>query len=73
MNGAALNYPDLQGANLLSADLSGAHPTGSNLYHASLDGAIICKTTMPDGSRGPVTSLERSSGSDPLGPDKSFG
>ena len=37
-------------ANLTDADLRGANLTDANLSGAALDGAIYCKTTMPNGS-----------------------
>ena len=44
--GANLNGADLRWASLLAADLSGADMTD-----AQLEGAIFCKTVMPDGTQ----------------------
>ena len=54
LHGADLYYATLTGANLSKADLSqadlsGANLTGVDLREANLRGAILCKTTMPDG------------------------
>ena len=52
---ANLTLANLTGANLNGADLSKAKLSGANLKEAILDytimdGAILCNTTMPDGS-----------------------
>lgn len=64
---ACLQYVNLTGANLRSADLEGADVSGANLTDANLeradirnwktDGAIFCRTTMPDGSVNTVNCL----------------
>jgi hypothetical protein len=41
---------DLREANLEGADLSGANLKDANLNLARMKGAILCNTTMPDGS-----------------------
>ena len=53
--GADLRNADLSGANLSGANLSGANLAGSNLSGTNLNQdymivAILCNTTMPDGS-----------------------
>ena len=50
LEGADLEGADLKGANLSDADLSGANLKGANLGYAYMNGAILCNTTMPDGS-----------------------
>ena len=55
LSGADLSGADLIGADLTRADLSKANLGGANLIGANLDftymnGAILCNTTMPDGS-----------------------
>ena len=40
----------LSEGNLIAADLGGANLNGSNVIQAIMKGAILCKTTMPDGS-----------------------
>ena len=50
-----LEIADLSGANLEEANLKGANLAGANLNEARLSyaymkGAILCNTTMPDGS-----------------------
>ena len=52
---ADLSVADLRGANLSGADLSGtnlgaANLTEANLWATYMNGAILCNTTMPDGS-----------------------
>ena len=37
-------------ANLEDANLSGVNLMGANLKTAYMNGAILCNTTMPDGS-----------------------
>ena len=49
------SHCNLSRANLRGADLTGANLTGANLEAANLSGtlmkgAILCNTTMPDGS-----------------------
>ena len=41
---------DLIGADLKGANLSGANLIGANLDFTYMYGAILCNTTMPDGS-----------------------
>ena len=41
---------ELSKANLRFADLSGANLSGADLSLALINGAILCNTTMPDGS-----------------------
>ena len=48
--GAKLYSADLNGANLSGANLSGANLIGANLDFTYMYGAILCNTTMPDGS-----------------------
>jgi hypothetical protein len=60
LQGANLERADLRGANLENANLDGASLAGANLDGANLQGAsmkgarmksaILCNTTMPDGS-----------------------
>ena len=50
MLGADLKGANLRGANLEDADLGGAYLMDVNLGYAYLNGAILCNTTMPDGS-----------------------
>ena len=55
LTGADLRGADLGGANLEGTDLRGADLGGANLRDAMLNftymnGAILCNTTMPDGS-----------------------
>ena len=45
-----LALADLKGANLNGADLSGANLKDANLSYAFMKGAILCNTTMRDGS-----------------------
>ena len=45
-----LALTDLKGANLNGADLSGANLKDANLSYAFMKGAILCNTTMRDGS-----------------------
>ena len=47
---ADLNGADLSGANLEGADLVGANLKDAKLNYAIMNGAILCNTTMPDGS-----------------------
>ena len=47
---ANLEDADLRGANLFGADLGGANLRDANLDFAYMNGAILCNTTMPDGS-----------------------
>ena len=48
--GADLKDADLRGANLNGANLNGANLNGAALKYAAMIGAILCNTTMPDGS-----------------------
>jgi hypothetical protein len=51
LSGADLIGADLSGADLIGANLSGADLSGANLHHLlQLDQAILCKTTLPDGT-----------------------
>jgi Pentapeptide repeats (8 copies)/NACHT domain len=51
LSGADLIGADLSGADLIGANLSGANLSGANLHHLlQLDQAILCKTTLPDGT-----------------------
>ena len=50
LSGAVLMEVDLIQANLNEANLTGANLTGANLSYATMNGAILCNTTMPDGS-----------------------
>jgi uncharacterized protein YjbI with pentapeptide repeats len=55
LSGANLSRTGLSGANLYGADLRGADLSGAlldeaNLERAIMNGAILCNTTMPDGS-----------------------
>ena len=45
-----LALADLKGANQNGADLSGANLKDANLSYAFMKGAILCNTTMRDGS-----------------------
>lgn len=50
-----LREANLEGANLMDANLEGTDLSGANLKDANLNlarmkGAILCNTTMPDGS-----------------------
>ena len=45
-----LRDADLMGANLRGASLSGANLSGADLTYVTMTGAILCNTTMPDGS-----------------------
>ena len=47
---ANLSNANLSNANLRFADLSGANLSGADLSLALINGAILCNTTMPDGS-----------------------
>ena len=48
--GANLEGANLKGADLRGADLSGAYLKDATLNYAKMNGAILCNTTMPDGS-----------------------
>ena len=48
--GAGLRNADLSGANLSGANLAGSNLSGTNLNQDYMIGAILCNTTMPDGS-----------------------
>ena len=48
--GANLKGAWLAGANLAGANLGGANLEGANLGYVYMNGAILCNTTMPDGS-----------------------
>ena len=50
LNGAKLNGADLRGAYLEVAKLKYANLSGADLERANMNGAILCNTTMPDGS-----------------------
>ena len=50
LSGAVLMEVNLTFANLNEANLTGANLTGANLSYATMNGAILCNTTMPDGS-----------------------
>ena len=51
LKGANLEGADLSGAFLMDANLMGADLTGANLsYTTYMQGAILCNTTIPDGS-----------------------
>ena len=41
---------DLKGADLRLSNLNGANLAGADLSYANMQGAILCNTTMPDGS-----------------------
>ena len=41
---------DLRDANLGGANLGGAYLEGAKLIFTNMNGAILCNTTMPDGS-----------------------
>ena len=41
---------NLTGANLTDANLTGANLTSALLQYATMNDAILCNTTMPDGS-----------------------
>jgi len=47
---ADLRNAILREANITGANLGGADLTGANLTRAYMNGAILCNTTMPDGS-----------------------
>ncbi len=47
---ADLGFANLRGANLLAASLKGANLGNAKLRIALMKGAILCNTTMPDGS-----------------------
>ena len=42
---------DLSGANLYGANLEWANLQGANTDYATMKGAILCNTTMPDGTK----------------------
>ena len=50
LKGADLRGADLFMANLTDADLSGTNLRDAILGYAIMNGAILCNTTMPDGS-----------------------
>lgn len=50
LSGAVLMEVDLSKANLSDANLTGANLTGANLSYATMQGVILCNTTMPDQS-----------------------
>jgi uncharacterized protein YjbI with pentapeptide repeats len=50
LTGADLTGADLTGADLSGADLSGASLRGANLSRAEMRRAILCNTTVSDGS-----------------------
>ena len=47
---ALLYKANLEGANLTGANLEGADLYKANLEGSDLSGAILCNTTMPDGT-----------------------
>ena len=47
---ASLEGANLEGANLFGANLGGANLRGATLDYTYMNGAILCNTTMPDGS-----------------------
>ena len=47
---ANLKRANLTGANLVNADLSGANLSGADLIMTYMNDAILCNTTMPNGS-----------------------
>jgi len=50
LTGASMPRTNLEGANLRGANLTGAYLTGAWLDYAIMNGAILCNTTIPDGS-----------------------
>jgi uncharacterized protein YjbI with pentapeptide repeats len=50
LSDANLSVADLSDAGLSDADLFGADLPGANLSKTLMNGAILCNTTMPDGS-----------------------
>ena len=50
LEGANLGRANLEGANLTGANLEGADLYKANLEGSDLSGAILCNTTMPDGT-----------------------
>ena len=50
LSGTRLINANLSGANLSKANLSGANLSETFLNYAIMNGAILCNTTMPDGS-----------------------
>ena len=50
LSGANLRDAYLSGADLRDANLSGANLRDAKLNYARMKGAILCNTTMPDGS-----------------------
>ena len=48
--GADLTRANLTEANLMDVDLRGADLRGAKLSYTIMKGAILCNTTMPDGS-----------------------
>ena len=50
LSGANLEEANLKGANLKGANLAGANLNEARLSYAYMKGAILCNTTMPDGS-----------------------
>ena len=50
LNNADLNGASLRYANLTDANLTGANLKGAVMWYATMNGAILCNTTMPDGS-----------------------
>ena len=47
---ANMREATLSSANLSEANLTGANLTGADLSYAIMQGAILCNTTLPDGS-----------------------
>ena len=45
-----LREVNLEGTTTIAANLQGANLEGANLNYAYMNGAILCNTTMPDGS-----------------------
>ena len=50
LNGANLSGADLSEANLNGANLGAANLLGANLQYTNMKGAILCNTTLPNGS-----------------------
>ena len=46
-----LSGANLKGANLKGANLEWANLQGANTDYATMKGAILCNTTMPDGTK----------------------
>ena len=50
LGSAYLRDANLRDANLENANLGGAYLEGAKLIFTNMNGAILCNTTMPDGS-----------------------